>query len=115
MRDLAMQVGVAPERILDETTSQNTMQNAMNLSRLMPVGADRRLGLVTCAMHMRRSERVFKRVFPRDTIVPIPVDHAYEPPRLAMETLIPSVDALLTSSSAIHEWIGMAWYVVRHD
>lgn len=114
MRDLAIQLGVPPERIVAETTSRNTMENATRLAALIP-GADRRIGLVTCALHVRRAESAFKKVFPRDTIIPIPVDHGSEPFKLTAARLAPSIDALVISSSALHEWIGIAWYAVRYE
>lgn len=114
MTALAVHLGVAPERILAETRSQNTFENTANLARMLPAGEGRRIGLVTSAIHMWRSHRVFARQFPHDTIVPIPAYYAYEPAGWNVESLIPSAGNLERSTMALHEWIGLLWYWLRH-
>jgi len=114
MKALAVSMGVHADRILTETQSFNTMQNAVCLARLLPAGKGRRIGLVTSATHMLRSEKVFKREFPEDTIIPIPVNYTYDPFVWASNTFIPSSSALDESTVALHEWIGILWYSCRY-
>lgn len=114
MKDLACELGVQEDRILTEPDSQNTMQQALRLAELLSGRKGRRIGLVTSALHMLRSEKAFKVRFPDDTIVPVPVNYIYGPPRWRIENMIPSAGALLTSTFAVHEWIGMIWYPIRY-
>ncbi len=114
MKTLACELGVQERQILTETTSGNTMENAAELAALAPSSRRRRIGLVTSAYHMLRSERVFRKQFPHDTIVPIPVNYLYYPYWRDLRGLIPAADALLRSNYAIHEWIGIVWYSIRY-
>ena len=114
MGRMAVRLGVPEHAIVTETTSRNTMQNATHLVDLLPAGQGRRIGLVTSATHMLRSSRVFAECFPNDTIVPIPVDHQYDPHPWSIGNLKPSVSALRKTTMAVHEWIGLLWYALRY-
>jgi uncharacterized SAM-binding protein YcdF (DUF218 family) len=114
MKALTVKLGVDEDKIITEDKSQNTMENAKELKKLLTPKKQRKIGLVTSALHMPRSERVFRQVFPEDTIVPIPVGYRYKPRECYLETLIPTARALQTSTEAVHEWIGMLWYTIRY-
>ena len=91
-----------------------TMENATELAKLLPPAKQRRIGLVTSALHMLRSEKTFKKQFPNDTIVPIPVNYIYSPGWYHLEGFVPSTYTLSKSNSAIHEWIGIVYYSIRY-
>lgn len=114
MRAMAVSLGVAEDRIVIEPTSRNTMENAMNLAAILPKGEGRRIGVVTSATHMMRSVWVFERVFPQDTIVPMPVYFTYDPSRSFGGRIRPSVGNLEKTTVALHEWIGILWYALRY-
>ncbi|UCC98540.1 MAG: YdcF family protein [Phycisphaerales bacterium] len=114
MKSLAKEFNVAPEKLITETRSYNTMTQAIELRKLLEVTAAHRIGLVTSALHMSRSERAFRAVFAEQSIVPIPVGYRYSPSEGLLDHLTPSARSLAVSTEAIHEWIGMAWYVVRY-
>jgi uncharacterized SAM-binding protein YcdF (DUF218 family) len=114
MKAMALHLGVPEDKILAEATSRTTFENIANLARLLPAGQGRRIGLVTSAIHMWRSHRVISGQFPNDTIVPIPVYSTYDPTGWSQESIVPTVDNLEQSSMALHEWIGLLWYAVRH-
>jgi uncharacterized SAM-binding protein YcdF (DUF218 family) len=114
MKVLAVYMGVVESKILVETQSQNTMENATRLAELLGEGRGRRIGLVTSATHMRRSERVFRKSFPQDVIVPVPANYTYDPFVRFRDYIIPSAWALLKSTTALHEWIGIFWYSLRY-
>jgi len=114
MQSLALTLGVPAERMIVEADSHNTMQNATNLAALLPKAKGRRIGLVTSATHMMRSKDVFERVFPQDTIVPIPVCFTHRPAIGIQERLTPRVAHLERTTVALHEWIGLLWYAVRY-
>jgi uncharacterized SAM-binding protein YcdF (DUF218 family) len=115
MKAMALRLGVPEDRILTEATSRNTFENIANLARLLPAGQGRRIGLVTSALHMWRSHRVTSGRFPNDTIVPIPVCFTYDPTGWSQESFVPSSGNLEQSTIALHEWIGLLWYAVRHQ
>ena len=112
MANLAEQLGVSRDRIIVETNSRNTFEHAVELRKITPVSKKIRIGIVTSAIHMRRSEMVFKWKFPEGIIVPIPVDRRYSTLKYDFENFIPSLDALSASSDAIHEYVGMVWYSI---
>lgn len=114
MQAMAMAMGVSRERTVVEPHSVNTMMNATGLAEILPKGEGRRIGVVTSAMHMVRSKRVFEQVFPRDTIVPLPVHFLYNPAPWIAPKITPRVGHLDKSTTALHEWIGILWYAVRY-
>lgn len=114
MKELAHELGVQESKIITETRSGTTMENATELAKLLRPTEQRRIGLVTSALHMLRSEKTFKKQFPDDTIVPIPVNYIYSPDWYYPEGFVPSTSTLLKSNSAIHEWIGIVYYSIRY-
>ena len=114
MAGLAERLGVPRDRIIVEAKSRNTFEHAVELRKIFPAPKKMRLGIVTSALHMRRSEMVFKWKFPEDIIVPIPVGYRYSVLKCDIKNLIPSLDAFATSHIALHELIGMVWYSIWH-
>lgn len=114
MKTMALRLGVPEDKILVETTSRTTFENVANLARLLPAREGRRIGLVTSAIHMRRSLKVFAGQFPHDRIVPIPVYCTYDPIGWSQGSFVPSAGNLELSTIALHEWIGLLWYSLRH-
>lgn len=111
---LATELGVPEKNTMTETKSRNTMEHAIDLAELLCQRKNRRIGPVSSALHMLRSDRAFRKQFSEDTIVPIPVGHIYSLRRYNLKSLIPSAGTLSTSSSALHEWIGIIWYSMRY-
>lgn len=114
MAVLAEQLGVPRDKIIVETNSRNTFQHAIELRKIFPASKKIRLGIVTSAMHMLRSEMVFKWEFPEDVIVPIPVDCRYSALKYDIEDFIPSLKEFTASNDAFHELVGVAWYLLKH-
>ena len=116
MKAYAIQLGVREDEIITEDSSKNTMDNAVQLRKLLPEQGRSRIGLVTSALHMPRSQRVFKRVFPQDMIVPVPVGYRFDHRKKnLLKNFTPSSRALQASTDALHEWIGMLWYAIRYN
>jgi len=114
MAALALELAVPESRIITETKSRNTMENGAELAKLLsPTGA-KRIGLVTSALHMPRSVQAFRKQFPNDIIMPVPVNYIYSSDWRHLRGYIPSSDTLANSHCAIHEWIGMMWYAIRY-
>lgn len=114
MKAMALQMGVPAEKIITETASTNTYENAAGLAELLGGGSNRRIGVVTSATHVLRSAQTFARHFPDDTIVPIPVHHQYDPDPWRIKNLRPTIEAFAQSTGALHEWIGLLWYRIRY-
>jgi uncharacterized SAM-binding protein YcdF (DUF218 family) len=62
MRGLALEQGVAADRIFLEDRSRNTFENAVYTGRLMMDNGWRRIVIVTDAWHMRRALYVFRHI-----------------------------------------------------
>jgi len=114
MQGMAVAMGVPHERMVVEPHSLNTMENVVGLAELLPKGEGRQIGVVTSAVHVMRSKRVFEQVFPHDTIVPMPVHFMYNPDPRIVVNITPKVAHLEMSTMALHEWIGLLWYAVRY-
>jgi len=94
-----------------EDTSDNTAENARYSGQLLFAAGIRRVLLVTDALHMPRSQAIFARA-------------GFEP--VAAPTLflgrapvrpgdfLPDGEGLRRSHYALHEWIGLLWYRLRH-
>jgi uncharacterized SAM-binding protein YcdF (DUF218 family) len=96
MADFAHEMGVPVDRMLVETESSNTWENAQNCSRLLRQRGYRRILLVTDAIHMRRAELCFKRL-------------GFETERASVPALQLYSDNLHLFRAAVHEYLGL-WY-----
>jgi len=114
MRDFAVRLGVPAEKIRVQGVSLTTAEDATETARVLGPGAGRRIGVATSATHMPRSRRTFERVFPQDTIVPVPVDYQFVPPRLRARTFVPSAGAFYLNTMVLHEYVGLVWYRLRN-
>lgn len=101
-------LGVAPERLVLESESRNTYENAVFTRKLvMPKPGETWL-LVTSAFHMPRSKALFDKVGFETT--PWPVDYRTSGREgVGLFTDNP-VDSLQTTTMAIKEWIGLFVY-----
>lgn len=115
MKDLALRLAVPGRAIAVETRSRTTMEQAAGTAELLSAGKKRKIGLVTSAMHMPRSEKAFKKKFAEDFIIPLPVNYLSRRPDLnfTIRSFIPSAENFCVSSWALHEFIGMVWYILR--
>lgn len=93
-----------------ETASANTFENARNSAALLLPQDMRRIALVTHAWHMPRSVAAFEHA--GFAVLPAPTAYASARPVLPADFL-PRAAAMQQSSTALHEWIGLAWYALR--
>jgi uncharacterized SAM-binding protein YcdF (DUF218 family) len=110
MKNLAISLGVSEDKILIEPKSRHTMEHVIELVKLFPPDKKMRIGIVTSALHMRRSILAFQRKFPKDAIIPMPVGYTYSSPEYSIKSFMPSAYELSKSSYAIHELIGIIGY-----
>ncbi|PIW28603.1 MAG: YdcF family protein [Rhodospirillales bacterium CG15_BIG_FIL_POST_REV_8_21_14_020_66_15] len=103
--DLAKLLGIDMSRVIVETQSRNTMENAARSKALVTLDPARPWVLITSARHMPRAVGVFRNEgWP---VIPYPVDYVTLPARgwtLTFENL----GGQVLLDSAVHEFIGMA-------
>ena len=101
-------LGVAPERLVMESRSRNTHENALFTRELVRPQPGETWLLVTSAYHMPRSLGLFRKA--GFDVVPWPADYQ----TAGTERLGPAQDNALDSlrnlTLAIREWIGLAAY-----
>ncbi len=90
-----------------EEHARNTLQNATLSMQLLAPNGVRTIVLVTHATHMARSKRIFERagfqVLPAGTAFRGGTRHTWR-------SFLPSLASLYSSSTFMHEAIGMIWY-----
>jgi uncharacterized SAM-binding protein YcdF (DUF218 family) len=110
-RDLLVDLGIAPERIVLEGSSRNTYENAvMSYAAAQPKAGETWL-LVTSAIHMPRAVGCFRRA--GWTILPYPADY-----RTTLKTSMSPgshpglllADNLMLVTLAVKEWLGLVAY-----
>ncbi|MEO1368199.1 MAG: YdcF family protein [Acidobacteriota bacterium] len=99
-----------------EVTSRTTQENADLAAELLTSEGIDRAVLVTHAWHMRRAVASFARTpLGPPGVVAAPFGFA-GPDRqeLRLLMLVPSAGGLQSTTRALHEWIGLVWYRLRH-
>jgi uncharacterized SAM-binding protein YcdF (DUF218 family) len=120
MAAIALAMGVPQSAILQDPTSLNTYQNAVNVRNILDdKKIQRRVLLVTSAMHMPRSLLIFQRqgmnaiAAPTDFLV---TEDDFKPPDSWQEiifNLLPDIENLGNTTSAIKEYVGIAVYRLK--
>ena len=120
MADILVSLGVPNAAILQDSKSLNTYQNAVNVRQIMQEQGIRRVLLVTSAMHMPRSLRIFQRqgieAIPAPTDFLITQQEINEPsssPQATLLNLVPDADQLQNTTRALKEYIGTVVYHLR--
>lgn len=120
MAAIATAFGVPATAILQDPTSLNTRENAVNVKQIMAREGMRRVLLVTSAMHMPRSRMIFQKL--GIDAIPAPTDFLYTPDEhaaLASSTqslvlnLLPESDRLRNLTRALKEYLGILIYRLR--
>jgi uncharacterized SAM-binding protein YcdF (DUF218 family) len=94
-----------------EQESDNTAQNAQFSARILHQAGVQRILLVTDALHMPRSQAIFARQGLQVVAAPTIF---FSRARLTPADFIPGGEGLRRSHYALHEWIGLLWYRLRH-
>ncbi len=113
-------MGVPRSAMLQDPTSLNTRENAVNVKKIMDENGIRRILLVTSAMHMPRSLRIFQKL--GIDAIPAPTDFLVSyrdlealrnsPQSLAL-SFLPESEQLRNVTRALKEYIGMLIYWLR--
>ena len=119
MAELAKTLGVPADAILEDPTSLNTYQNAVNVKQILEAENLQTVLLVTSAIHMPRSLQIFKKqgieaiAAPTDFRVvthPNPIDRSVQAQIL---NTVPDVGRLEYSTRALKEYIGIIIYRLK--
>jgi len=112
MRSLLEEWGIPDSAIQVEGGSINTHENALFSYRLLAGHGVRRIILVTSAMHMPRAAAAFRRAAFDVVAAPADFQSGWGEPGPIFRW-IPDAGALIGSSRAIHEWLGLWVYRIR--
>ena len=111
MARVAVLLGVKPQDIRLESDSLDTAQQAKDIAKMIGQG---KLILVTSAAHMPRALALFK----KQGLEPIPAPTNYqalESQQLCPGDFLPRADSLEKETSAVHEYLGLAWAWLRGE
>ena len=104
---LLVNLGVAPRKIILESKSRNTEENAQNTKDVLASYRFQRPILVTSAFHMARSVRNFAKVGIK--VTPYPTNYMTNiKPKLHYNSLAPSFSGLYVTGIALKEYLGLA-------
>ncbi len=102
--------GIAPERIIRESRSRTTFENADNTRGLLKKNGLSDCALITSAFHMPRSMGLFRKL--GIAVTPWPVDYRTSGQlSLGPDFSQPSLNAQLTTT-AMREWTGLIAYYI---
>ena len=101
-------LGIAADRLMPESASRNTWENAVYTKALVQPRPGQRWLLVTSASHMPRAVAVFRKAgFP---VEPWPVDYRTADERDLYSLFDAPSEGLKRLEMAVHEWIGLIAY-----
>jgi uncharacterized SAM-binding protein YcdF (DUF218 family) len=105
-RDILVSLGVASERMVLETRSRNTIENAEDSATLVHPKPGEIWLLITSAVHMPRAVGCFRHV--GWNVVPFPVDYRTAPGVMGRDYFLS--ERLVLLELAAKEWVGLAVY-----
>lgn len=113
-------LGVPRSAILEDRTSLNTYENAVNVKQILQARGIRRVLLVTSAMHMPRAIAIFRKQgidaipAPTDFLIAEPFSSAAQTSSEAIVlNLVPNTDSLYQFTRALKEYIGLVIYGLK--
>ena len=101
------QMGLDTDRVLFDSQSRNTMENAQNALQLAKPEKIEKWVLVTSAWHMARSVGIFRKLGWQ--VIPYPVDFKTTG-KTKLYLRFPSFSRISSFSNTIYEWIGLFYY-----
>lgn len=104
-------LGVKKENIISENTSKTTYENGVNVIKILKTKNIRKIILVTSAVHMPRSVKVFEKNGDME-IIPAPCDYTSEENGYNIMSYIPEWDSISRTRGALWEIIGSVYYKV---
>ena len=111
MRDILIKGGVPASRILLESASSNTFEQALNIGPMLEARGVERFAMVTSPSHMRRAMGTFT----AQGLEPIPAPSKQHPDDFLADRSIflPNSEALEESRMAVREIMALVYYALR--
>ncbi len=111
MAQMAEAFGVPKERIRIEAKSRNTYEHAVEFNKMF-IDKNIKIGLVTSAYHLKRSEKEFQKYFKK--VLPLPASYLYSSPAGASAVhYIPQTQWLSNNTIIFREYVGQLWYSIK--
>ena len=101
------QMALDTDRVLFDSQSRNTIENAQNALQLAKPQEKEKWVLITSAWHMARSVGIFRKLGWQ--VIPYPVDFKTIG-KTKLYLRIPSLESVTFFSNTIYEWIGLFYY-----
>jgi uncharacterized SAM-binding protein YcdF (DUF218 family) len=111
MRRALVELGVPDDRILEESSSTDTRQEALNIRSGFVDQVEGSFVLVTSPTHMRRAMGAFRAVGLQPIASPSGEIPAASP--AGLRRLLPSLDSLSASTFTIREYMALGYYALR--
>lgn len=120
MVTLLQSMGVPAAALIEEPTSRNTHENAVNVKKILEQQNIQQILLVTSALHMPRSLKIFQKL--GINAVPAPTDFLItDQTFMEMEdsaqaitlNLLPEAERLRGTTRALREYVGIGVYWLR--
>jgi uncharacterized SAM-binding protein YcdF (DUF218 family) len=110
LRSALIGAGVAPDRILEESTSKNTRDQVRLIAAMLRARDIRQFVLVTSRPHMTRSLALFRAegFDPLPSVSPIRSEHIPPTP-----LLLPDEGSLVVSDEALYDYVAWVYYWSR--
>ncbi|MBM4304602.1 MAG: YdcF family protein [Deltaproteobacteria bacterium] len=109
MKDYLIDLNVPTKQIIEENRSRNTFENVTFLKELIQARGGKQIILVTSAFHMPRAVYLFKKT--GLSVIPFPTDFRSNT-QFTLDSLIPTLDALKSTSLGIKERLGLIKYTL---
>ncbi len=106
------QMGIPAQAIIQETQSQNTLENARLTDKTLRDLERQQILLVTSALHMPRAMTAFDNQPMDVTPAPLPAQISW-PKSRSMPIWVPDLHTLLASQTIIKEYAGLVLYWLR--
>lgn len=111
MAQMAEAFGIPKARIRIESKSANTYEHAAEFNKMF-IDKDIKIGLVTSAYHMKRSEKVFRKYF--RNVLPLSSSYLYQSPvGTSAVRYIPQSQWLSNNTVVFKEYVGQLWYSIK--
>ncbi len=110
MEEVLIKMGVPPDDIFQESESRTTYENAIFTIEKIKQQRYQEVILVTSALHMRRSVKIFGNN--EVVIIPAPVNFIFENSKPGILNILPNRFSLDYNLRALHEWIGLLYYKI---
>ena len=109
VRRFLVDLGIDPQRIIMESRSRDTFENAVYTKKICSRHGFVRPILITTAFHMPRSVMLFEKA--GLNVIPFPTGFkTATDPHYGWQDLLPSAGAMRLLASAGHEYLGLLYY-----